>query len=203
MSFRSELEVVFDASSFKPNNCQKSITSPREDSRIDIWYIANNRDLNPLPFTPEKDFFLQNVREHCRSLPQSQTTIKELLNAVSVSWARAVKVTNQISALSLEYPTEVKKTSDTSIVVSSSLLLVPLETKVDFEFHLSTHSTEDGLSVVLAPQVVVIYGERFNEKKMTEVLASKAEGNVLESEDRLWSSAVLELEEKLLARARK
>jgi len=203
MSFRSELELVFDASSFKPNNCQKSITSPREDSRLDIWYIANTRDLNPLPFTAEKDFFLQNVREHCRSLPQSQTTIKELLNAVSVSWERAVKLTNQISALSLEYPTEVKKTSDTSIVVSSSLLLVPLETKVDFEFHLSTHSTQDGLNVVLAPQVVVIYGERLNEKKMTEVLASKAEGNVLESEDRLWSSAVLELEEKLLARARK
>lgn len=203
MSFKSELELVFDASSFKPNNGQKATRSSAGDSRIDIWYIGNSREHNPLPFTSEKEFFLQNIREHCRCLPQAETTIKELLNAVSVSWARALKVNQQISALSLEYPTKTRKTSDSSVVVSSSLLLVPLETKVEFEFHLSTHSTEDGLDIVLSPQVALVYGERFNEKKMTEVLASKTEGNILESGNRMWSSAVLELEEKLLARARK
>src|SRR3954452_18433507 len=85
MTYRKEIELVFDASSFLENNSGSPTKQP-VSSRIDLWYIGANRELNPLPLTAEKDFFLQSIRDHIRGLPQSQTQVKDLLNAVSVSW---------------------------------------------------------------------------------------------------------------------
>jgi kinetochore protein Spc7/SPC105 len=98
MTYRKEIELVFDASSFKPNGSDAAPLQP-VNSRIDLWYVAANRELNPMPLTVEKDFFLQNIREYCRCLPQAETTVKELLDAVSASWTRAMGVANDIKPL--------------------------------------------------------------------------------------------------------
>jgi kinetochore protein Spc7/SPC105 len=200
MTYRRDIELVFDASSFKPNSSDAAPLQPL-NSRIDLWYIAGNRELNPIPLTTEKDFFLQNIREYCRCLPQASTAVKELLDSVSASWSKALEVINNIRSLNHNCPTEVSRTSDSSILVRSSLLLLPLATKVDVQFNIQANSTRKGLEVILKPQCMVVYGERFNEPKMAEFLECRIAGK---DEDGVsWVDIVTELKEKLLARGRK
>jgi kinetochore protein Spc7/SPC105 len=199
MTYRKEIELVFDASSFKPNGSDAAPLQP-VNSRIDLWYVAANRELNPMPLTVEKDFFLQNIREYCRCLPQAETTVKELLDAVSASWTRAMGVANDIKSLTRNCPTEVTKTSDSSILVRSSLLLASLATKVDIQFNIHALSNQKGLAMKLVPVCTVAYGERFNEPKMAEFLSKRTTDN---EERKSWADIVMELEEKLLARGRK
>jgi len=200
MTYRRDIELVFDASSFKPNGSDATPLQPLS-SRIDLWYVAGNRELDPIPLTTEKDFFLQNIREYCRCLPQASTTVKELLDSVSASWTNALEVVNNIRSLNRIFPTEVSKTSDSSILVRSTLLLLPLATKVDLQFNVLANSTQTGLDVKLKPHCAVIYGERFNEPKMAEFLESRTTGKGENSQS--WADIVTELEEKLLARGRK
>jgi kinetochore protein Spc7/SPC105 len=200
MTYHRDIELVFDASSFKPNNSNASPIQPLS-SRIDLWYVAANRELNPMPLTTEKDFFLQNIREYCRCLPQSRTTVKELLDSVSASWTKALEIIKNIRSLNCVCPTEVSKTSDSSILVQSTLLLLPLTSKVELQFNVIANSTQTGLDIKLRPQCTVVYGERFNEPKMAEFLENRTSGK---GEDQLsWADIVRELEEKLIARGRK
>jgi len=204
MTYRKDIELVFDASSFKAN-ALSNITKPA-NSRIDLWYIAANREHNPLPLTAEKEFLLQCIRDHVRGLPQAQTEIKTLLNAVSVAWNKATKVVDDIHLLNIICPTVVTKTSDNSILVKSMLLIAPLTTKVELAFSLISHSTEDGFDVEISPTATVVYGERFNEPKMREFLLNRLGNYVQEKREGpnvSWASAVIELGDKLLARGRK
>lgn len=205
MTYRKEIELVFDASSFLANNSSSPAKQP-VSSRIDLWYIGANREWNPLPLTAEKDFFLQSIRDHIRGLPQNQTQLKDLLNAVSVSWNKASKVVEDICLLTISCPTEVSKTSDDSILIKSSLLIAPLTTKVEINFHLTSTSGENGIDVDISPRATVVYGERFNEPKMGEFLLNRC-GDVVEEKGHAtkdsWGIAVAELGEKLLARGRK
>ncbi|KAI9642626.1 hypothetical protein NHQ30_009431 [Ciborinia camelliae] len=204
MTYRKEIELVFDASAFK-SNASSNTTKPA-NSRIDLWYIAANREYNPLPLTAEKEFLLQCIRDHVRGLPQSNTEIKTLLNSVSVAWNKAAKVVDNIYLLNIICPTIVTKTSDNSILIKSMLLIAPLTTKVELAFNLISHSTEDGFDVEVSPVAKVVYGERFNEPKMREFLLNRLGNYVKEKEDGndvSWGAAVAELGDKLLARGRK
>ncbi|KAK2623679.1 hypothetical protein QTJ16_006860 [Diplocarpon rosae] len=205
MTYLKDIELVFDASTFLSN---KSIISAKEsvNSRIDLWYIGASRELNPLPLTPEKDFFLQCIRDHIRGLPQSKTQVKDLLKAVRVSWNKASKVIEDIRLLAISCPTDISKTSDDSISIKSSLLIAPLTTKVKIIFHLTSTSGENGIDVEISPRATVVYGERFNEPKMGEFLLNRC-GDAVEEKSHAtkdsWGSAVMELGQKLLARGRK
>ncbi|KAF8858228.1 Spc7-domain-containing protein [Acephala macrosclerotiorum] len=205
MTYRKEIELVFDASSFQ-TAASGSSKKKAQNTRIDLWYIGANRELRPLPLTPEKEFFLQCIRDHIRGLPQAETPVRDLLSAVSASWNKASKVVDDIQGLNISCPTEVVKTSDDSIMVKLSLLIAPLTTKVEIIFHLSSQSGENGIDVGIAPTASVIYGERFNEPKMGEFLLNRC-GDEVEEKGRSsrspWGAAVAELGEKLLARGRK
>lgn len=207
MTYRKEIELVFDASAFKSKSPSK--TTKPANSRIDLWYIAANREHNPLPLTSEKEFLLQCIRDHVRGLPQSETEIKTLLNSVSVAWNKAAKVVDDINLLNIICPTVVTKTSDNSILVKSMLLIAPLTTKVELAFSLISHSTEEGFDVEISPVAKVVYGERFNEPKMGEFLLNRLGNYVKERgigndvKDVSWGAAVAELGDKLLARGRK
>lgn len=200
MTYRRDIELVFDASSFMSNGSVAPVKA-RENTRIDLWYIAANRELNPSPLTHEKDFFLQNIRDYCRSLPQAQTTVKKLLDVVSASWTTSLQVVNNIRSLNRHYPTDVSRTSDSSILVTSTLLLAPLASKVKVQLGVNAQHSEQGLAVQLTPQVNVVYGERFNEPKMSEFWVNRTA--LTGAEEKAWGGIVLELEEKLLARGRK
>jgi len=204
MTFRKEIELVFDVTAFKPN---KSSFKPKNsiNSPIDLWYIAADREQNPLPKTPEKDFFLANIRDHIRGLPQAETSFKDLLHSVSSSWLKASSVIEDANFLHLSNYTQATKTSDSSIVFKSTLILRPLATKVMINFDLSIQSSADGFDIEIEPNAKVAYGERFNEPKMKEFLISKIGTRVTESNfgKNLWGLTVASLEEKLLARGKK
>ena len=203
MTYQKEIELVFDASSFRSN---KSNAKQPSNARIDLWYIAANMELNPQPLTPEKEFFLQSIRDHIRGLPQSQVQVKDLLVAVSSAWNKANAASDHIRLLRVGCPTEITKTSDDSILVKSMLLIAPLTTKVEIAFHLTSRSRDSGIDVKISPNATVLYGERFNEPKMKEFLLNRC-GDDVEEKGQItkmsWGAAVVELGEKLLARGRK
>ena len=203
MTYRKEIELVFDASSFQSKS---STARQASNSRIDLWYIAAHRELYPLPFVPEREFFLQSIRDHIRGLPQAQTQVKDLLDTVSKGWNKANAAGYNIRLLNTSSPTAITKTSDNSMLVESMLLIAPLTTKVKISFHLTSHSGEDGFNVEISPNATIVYGERFNEPKMKEFLLNRCGGMNEErgqSSKVSWAAAVAELGDKLLARGRK
>jgi len=199
MTYRKEVELVFDASAFQSHSPQ---TKKPSNSRIDLWYIAANRELNALPLTPDKEFFLQNIRDHIRGLPQAQTPVKDLLFAVSEAWNKTNAVQDDIRLLNVSCPTNISKMSDSSIMIRAMLLIAPLTTKVEVEWKVTCHNVEQGIGIEIEPSAKVVYGERFNEPKMREFLLARC-GSGVEERKVSWGAAVAELGEKLLARGRK
>jgi kinetochore protein Spc7/SPC105 len=205
MTYLKEIELVFDPSSFLPNNADIP-TKPPVNTRIDLWYIGAVREHNPEPLTPEKEFFLQCIRDHIRGLPQAETPIKDLLRAVSVSWHKAKAVTDDIRLLKHCGITETAKTSDDSIKITTNLVIKPVATKVEIPFHLTCQSGETGIDVQIEPGAKVIYGERFKEPSMGDFLLNRCGDSVEEKNHKTkmsWGDAIAELEKKLIARGRK
>ncbi|KUI70508.1 Kinetochore protein spc7 [Cytospora mali] len=195
MTYRKEIELVFDMASFK---------SGQQTSRIDLWYIAANREHRPLPSTTEKEFCLQCIRDHVRSLPQPKTHVSRILRLVSTAWDRANALANQVHQLNLTFPTTVKRTSDSSISVKSTLLLVPLQTKVEVVLGVKSAAGATGLQFIVSSQAAIVYGEQFNAGKMVDFLSSRISDHVnSEKQTEDWCHVVSDLHNKLLARGRK
>lgn len=197
MTYRREIELVFDAASFKAG---------QPNSRIDLWYVAAMRDQNPLPATPEREFCLQCIRDHVRAFDQSATKVSRMLKVVSMAWDRAKVLANEVDQLNFTFPTSVVRTSDSSIAVRSSLLLAPLQTKVEVVMGIQSSAGSKGLEFLVSSQASVVYGEQFNAGKMAEFLSSRVGDHVLirsEKESDLWCDVVSDLHSKLLARGKK
>jgi kinetochore protein Spc7/SPC105 len=196
MTYQREIELVFDMTSFQRNS---------KNSQIDLWYIANNRERDPLPSTPEKEFFLQCIRDQVRGLTQSRTKIADLLHMVRAAWDKANSTSNDIRLLNITFPTTVEKTSDSSVTIRSTLLIAPIETKVEVFLGLRGFSTPKGLEFAIQPDARVIYGEHFNVGKMAEFLKTHMGDNVVcrDSDSPPWSDVFVDLHERLLARGRK
>lgn len=192
MAYKRELEIVLDIASFQPH---------RQNCRIDVWYIGDGKDGRP-PRTADKEFFLQCIRDHVRALPQSRTKVSDLLRIVSNGWDKARFVTLQLDAVNITFPTNVTKTSDSSVAVTSSLLLAPLRTRVETTLLLQGHSMARGVDIEVSTQVRVVYGEHFNVNKVGEFLAGKIGDRIGAKEDD-WSSVFVELQQRLIARGKK
>ena len=182
MAYRREIELVFDVAAFRPGR--------HGNAQIDLWYIGHTRTRDPQPCTPETEFFLQCIRDHVRGLKQAETHPGNLLKVVRASWVTAKQAANQIRHLNLTFPTKTTKTSDTSIAVTASILLVPLRTKVEVTLHLrslgsgavaasssaaaaATNKPARGLRIAVSSEARVVYGEPFNAAKMGEFLAAR------------------------------
>ncbi|ORY55480.1 uncharacterized protein BCR38DRAFT_356904 [Pseudomassariella vexata] len=198
MIYRREIELVFDIASFqgtKPNSC------------IDLWYIAANRENHPELATPEREFFVQCIRDHVRSLAQTKTEISTLLRMVSAAWQKAGAVADDIRLLNCTFPTEIVKTGDSSIAVKVAMLLAPLQTKVQIVIGLQTQKNGHGVDVAIVPQAHIVYGEHFKVDKVCEYLSTRLGSKVVTKEENeaveSWSDVIIELHERLLARGRK
>jgi kinetochore protein Spc7/SPC105 len=194
MSYKREIELVFDVASFQPIG--------QQNSRIDLWYLAASRERDAQPATVEKEFFLQCIRDHVRGLQQSRTSVSTLLGFVATAWDLAGRVANGIRLVNVTFPTTVTKTGDSSVDVTVSLLLRPIETKVEIVLRLKGSSGLDGVRVGIEPSARVVYGEHFNVPKICEFLSTRLGGIFGEMEES-WSDVVVELYERLLARGRK
>ncbi|GAB0139772.1 hypothetical protein EsHS_00000413 [Epichloe bromicola] len=192
MAYKREIEIVFDIASFQPH---------QHNSRIDLWYIGDRSDAARAK-TAEKEFFLQCIRDHVRALPQSRTKILDLLNVVRVAWDKARFVTSEIGTINVTFPTNVVKTSDSSVAVTSSLLLSALKTRVETTLHLHGQSMPQGVDIGISTQVQVVYGEHFNVSKVGEFLANKI-GNKMGAKEEGWSEVLVELYKRLIARGKK
>lgn len=193
MTYKREIELVFDVSSFQPG---------ARNSQIDLWYIADSRETSPIPRTAEKEFFLQCIRDYVRALEQSRTKPSELLKSVQEAWDKAGIVSNQIKQISATFPINVARTSDSSIEMTTSILVVPLQTKVEVTFECHHRDVMKGLDVELVPQAAVIYGENFNVGKIGEFLTSRI-GRQVGAKEENWSDILVELHGRLVARGRK
>lgn len=197
VSYCQEIELVFDTTSFKPG---------QQNSCIDVWYIAANRTRNPEPLTPDKEFCLQCTRDHLRCLPQSKTKVSSMLGVVARAWDRANALGNQIHQLNLAFPTSAARTSDSSISITSTLLLTPLQTKVDVNLVVRSSTASDSLEFLVSAQAVVVYGEQFNAGKMADFLSSRMGQRVNcpgGKENETWVNVVSDLYARLLARGKK
>ncbi|KAH7155532.1 hypothetical protein B0J13DRAFT_604509 [Dactylonectria estremocensis] len=193
LAYNREIEIVFDITAFQTH---------KPNSKIDLWYIGDSRERDPLPKTTEKDFFLQCIRDHIRALPQSRTESHHLLSMVRLAWDQVNRVSAQINRLNVTFPTTVKKTSDINVAMTTSLLLVPLETRVEATLNLSGQSGPDGLDIAITPETKVVYGEHFNVGKVSEFLASRI-GKLVGTGEEEWSDVMVELHGRLIARGRK
>ncbi|KAF5595453.1 spindle pole body [Fusarium subglutinans] len=188
-----EIEIVFDIAAFHEH---------QPNSTIDLWYIADNREQNALPKTTEKEFFLQSIRDYVRALPHSRTEVAHLLKSVQNAWDKANLVSSQVARLNATFPTTVEKTSDSSIAITTSLLLVPLETRLEIKLDLQGQSSAEALDVMIAPDAKVVYGEHFNVPKVTEFLTTRI-GKFVGAGEEQWSDVMVELHGRLIARGRK
>jgi kinetochore protein Spc7/SPC105 len=193
MTYKREIELVFDIASFQPH---------QPNSRIDLWYIADSRDIDPIPKTAEKEFFLQCIRDHVRAFPQSRTKVSQILDTVQKGWDKANLASAQIHRINVAFPTTVSKTSDSSVAVTVSLLLVPLQSRVEVILHLNSCGAQDGVGVSITPGAKVVYGEHFNVAKVGDFLATRI-GQKIGSAGSEWSDVMVELQGKLIARGRK
>ncbi|KAK4161968.1 kinetochore protein spc7 [Cladorrhinum sp. PSN259] len=207
MSYKRQIELVFDINSFQRGETQSR--RPQQNTQIDIWFIGDKREGNQAAtLTTEKEFYLQAMRDHVRALPQSSTRVNRMLGIVSAAWDRANMVANYVRLLNLSFPTTVKRTSDLSIAVTSSLLLVPFQTRVETVLNLKVETPacgEAGVQVAVTTEARVVYGEPFTIGKVTEFLNARV-GGVIGDEgkgggDKMgWDLAVLELYKRLLAK---
>ncbi|POS77553.1 Spc7 kinetochore protein [Diaporthe helianthi] len=197
VSYRREIELVFNTTSFKPG---------QPNSRIDVCYIAANRHRNPVPLTPDKEFCLECVRDHLRCLPQSKTKVSTMLGVVGRAWDRATALGHQIYQLNLAFPTSAARSSDSSISITSALLLAPLQTKVDVNLIVQGSVGVDSLEFLVSVQAVVVYGEHFNAGKMADFLSRRIGQCVYcprEKESETWANVVSDFHTRLLARGKK
>ncbi|KAI1328878.1 Spc7-domain-containing protein [Xylariaceae sp. FL0255] len=205
MTYQREVQLDFDISLFADQG-------RGSDSQINVQYIGVSREQGPEVPLPEKEFFVQCIRDHVRrlsgpSFSMHRPTVHQMLDMVSAAWKKANHVAGAVRLLNCTFPTTVRRTSDSSIAVRSTLLLVPIETKVEVVFELKQQDSAAGVQVSITPQVRVIYGEHFKVEKMAEFLATRIGTTVLTREEKpdseSWNKVVMELHGRLLARGRK
>ena len=190
MTYKSQLQLFFHPVAFQ------SASRSKQNKPISLTYTGSQSLGTTLRF------FLQLLRASLQGLPQSVTRVPDLLNFVSSGWDTALSVAEAERRLNLEAITESRIVSDEKLAISSTVLLPKVRTKVRVTLDVAAAISEDGDSMELTtnvePSVQVVYGEQYNEKKMTEFIGKEISG----STDG-WDGAVRELREKLIARGAK
>lgn len=188
MTYKSELKLFFHPAAFNTG------VASRTNHPISLTYVgASNQPSTTLRF------FLQLLRASLQALTQSTTRVSSLLSLVSNGWDTALSISEFERRLNLHNPTSASILSDERLAISTNLLLSAVRTKVRATFEIGAAVNEDGdemeLGVSVEPKVEVVYGEAYDEKKMTEFIAKEIGGGI---ED--WDGAVGALREKLVAR---
>ncbi|KAI9797691.1 MAG: hypothetical protein M1833_005352 [Piccolia ochrophora] len=203
-TFRKELQLVFDVTSFNSND---GASKPSIGNLpVEISYIGHAREVNPVAFTPEKQYFVQAIRNQLLNLEQNTIKMKDFMAFVSSSWTIAGVVTEEMRQLCLHYPTLAAINDNSTLSVRSTLLLPKVATKVKVSFEIESNFARSDSPIAVTANAIVAYGERYNQVKMVEFLnGSVSQGiRAQESEERgSWRKAVQGLEERLIARGKK
>ncbi|PSR79791.1 hypothetical protein BD289DRAFT_441911 [Coniella lustricola] len=197
MTYLREIELVFDVAALK---------AAQADSRVEVRYVAVNRDQSGRQATPEVEFCVQSIRSHVTQWAQTRRGVSRMLQVVSAGWDRARVLSNQVRQLNLMFPTLVKYTSASSLVVKSALLLAPLKTKIEVVLQIQSTESASGVEFIVSPQAGVVYGEQFNAAKLVGFLTSRLGDRVYSRKEKAtesWCGVVSDLHGKLASRSRK
>lgn len=191
MAYKSEVQLFFHPNAFH----QETQGQERPNAPIRLTYIADGKK----PLNTSRRFFLQLLQASLQGLAPCTTKISDLLSLVSNGWDTASSIVESERRLNLEALTESRIVSDEQLSISSTILLASVKTKVRATFEI-TASVDDDLSMncFVEPNVLVVYGEQYNEKNMAEFLRSQI-GNGFEG----WDEAVAQMRAKLIARGPK
>jgi kinetochore protein Spc7/SPC105 len=158
----------------------------------------------PRNLSTTKRFFLQLLQAHLHSVTQCQTPISSLLKVISSGWDTALSVSEAVRVLNLSAMTEEFILSDELMAVDSMLLLPTLQTKVRARFEVAATAVESALESNVKVSATVVYGERYDEAKMSEFLTTIAGGRIGKFEDMgRWAEGVEDLRVRLIRRGRK
>lgn len=197
MIYKSDIQLFFSPRAF--NNAISNGEGHAPNAPISLTYIAN--DKRPLSTTLR--FFLQILRASLQGISQASTRIKTLLELVSSGWDTALQIAETERRLSVETLTTSRITSDECLDITAEVLLPKVRTKVRASFALEARVEEIdgdgtlGLSVAISPDVLVVYGELYNEQNMTQYLKQSIDGY------EKWDDGVRLMREKLIARGTK
>lgn len=197
MVHRNQLEIFFDVAAFGPSASKGS-----HNARISLSYTADQNVHKPQPLTTEKRFFLQLLRAHLHSLTQHETTVRDLLEFISASWAQCLALAEEVHRLDLERITHCDILSDERLAVKSMLLIPSVATKVYITFEIGAAAKASTVEVKLNARAEVAYGEQYREDKMRDFLKTRI-GEGMSAGKSTWADAVRELGKKLTQRGKK
>lgn len=197
MTHLNDLELYFQPSAFATG-----ANTPNES--ISLAYVGDSATPRPRTLTTSKRFFLQLIRAHLHSLPQSQTRISSLLHLVKNAWATALAVAEGISWLEHDHITEEFILSDERMGISADLLLPTLQTKVKVMFELGVSMGKEGVETEVSTRAEVVYGEKYGEEKMSAFLRDFCGTQVKPIEGMVvWADAMHDLTARLKKTGRK
>jgi len=217
MTFCDTLNLFFHPQAFKssssPIKVQTPSKSPRKISNapISLTYIdtesgsslssTKRRHDKGTLLTTERRFFLQLIRAQLHCLDQSQTSAKHMIQFISKAWTLANQISETIRRISLQHPTNVNILSDEKLGIQVEILLSKVETKVLLNIDLSCCISpfDLDLSTDVECRARVVYGEQYNESKMTEFMTARVGKNDMDGAE----GAVVELRIKLEKQGRK
>jgi kinetochore protein Spc7/SPC105 len=204
MSYLSDLELFLHPGSFGTS------TESQPNSPISLSYIGNEEkrtNPQPRPLTTTKRFFLQLLRAHLLSIPQCQVSILGVLRTISSTWKIALAVTEAMRLLSQSCVTNEVILSDERMAVDATLLLASLQTKVRIRFDIAAAAAageSEETSTTVKADVKVVYGEKYDQPKMSEFLTMWTGGKVGSLEDvAKWVEGVEDLKVRLIKRGKK
>lgn len=192
MTYKSELQLFFHPKAFQQSSIDED---ERPNAPIRLLYIADSKR----PLTTTLRFFLQFLQATLHALPQCTTKISSLLALVSNGWTTACSIAESERRLNIETLTDAKIVSDERLAIESTILLPDVRTKVRATFAVEASVSPDlQMRCGVDAKVLVVYGEQYNEKNMSEFLRGLV-GEGIGG----WDRALRALREKLIARGAK
>ncbi|KAK5126576.1 hypothetical protein LTR85_009510 [Meristemomyces frigidus] len=196
MCYKSQLQLFFHPAAFR---VLSQSAKGRPNAPISLSYIAQDREQRPKELTTTLRFFLQLMRASLHALPQTSTSVADLLGLVSNGWDTALSVAESERRLSIESMTDARIVSDERLAIESTVLLPKVRTKVRVTFELLAAVGEGmELSTTTQARASVIYGEKYIEDNMTKFVKERMSGVA-----NGWSDAVRGMREKLVAKGAK
>ncbi|WPG97511.1 Spc7-domain-containing protein [Acrodontium crateriforme] len=208
MSYKHQLELFFHPEAFKAASSSHAGTWP--NAPVSLTFVEqNSRSSKPKQeLTTTLRFFLQLLRASLQGMPQCNTRIPDLLRFVSDGWDTAVAISEAERRLGIEAPTSSRIVGDERLAIETTVFLPKVRTKVRVSFGLAASIAAAGgemddagpteLSTSLNISAKVVYGQQYNEAKMTKVLLD----HVGQSFDG-WDAAVMDLKAQLVAQGAK
>ncbi|KAF3040266.1 hypothetical protein E8E12_004246 [Didymella heteroderae] len=197
MTHLSDLELYFQPSSFATG-------TEGPNGSISLAYIGDSAQPHPRPLTTSKRFFLQLIRAQLHCIPQSTTSIAEVLNLVKNGWATALAVAEGVRWLEHSFVAEESILSDERMGVVADMLLPALQTKVRVNFEIGVSMSDGDVQTEVGIKAEVVYGEKYGEEKMGAFLRDFCGETVKEERDMTcWADGMCDLKIRLKKTGRK